>query len=128
MEEEVGADSDVEGTTEDEIGREEEVGAVEILEREEGRLEGGGGGTIGIGVEVWSKEGNKDVVKSKEEEEGPKSEVERGIEAEGELSLSEEEPDVELGNQRETVVVKGVLGLVEKGDWAKGNKDSLNTT
>ena len=55
-------------------------------------------------------------MKSKEEEEGPKSEVERGIEAEGELSLSEEEPDVELGNQRETVVVKGVLGLVEKGD------------
>ena len=52
MEEEVGADSDVEGTTEDEIGREEEVGAVEILEREEERLEGGGGGTIGIGVEV----------------------------------------------------------------------------
>ena len=52
MEEEEGADSDVEGTTEDEIGREEEVGAVEILEREEGRLEGGGGGTIGIGVEV----------------------------------------------------------------------------
>ena len=54
MEEEEGADSDVEGTTEDEIGREEEVGAVEILEREEERPEGGGGGggTIGIGVEV----------------------------------------------------------------------------
>ena len=55
-------------------------------------------------------------MKSKEEEEGPKSKVERGIEAEGELSLSEEELDVELGNQRETVVVKGVLGLVEKED------------
>ena len=52
MEEEVGADLDVEGTIEDEIGREEAVRAAEILEREEGRPEGGGGGTIGIGVEV----------------------------------------------------------------------------
>ena len=51
MEEELGADSDAEGTTEDEIGREEAVGA-EILEREEGRPKGGGGGTIGIEVEV----------------------------------------------------------------------------
>ena len=42
--------------------------------------------------------------------------MEGGIEAEGELSLVEEELDVELGNQRETVVVKGVLGLVEKED------------
>ena len=55
-------------------------------------------------------------MKSKEEEEGPKLEVERGIDVEGELTLSEEELDMELGNQRETVVVKEVLGLVEKED------------
>ena len=51
MEEELGADLEAEGTTKDEIGREVAAGA-EIVEREEGRLEGGGGGTIGIGVEV----------------------------------------------------------------------------
>ena len=51
MEEELGADSEAEGTTEDEIGREGAAGA-EILEREEGRLEGGRGGTIGIAIEV----------------------------------------------------------------------------
>ena len=49
MEEEVGVESEAEGTTEVEIGIEEAVGAdLEV----KGRPEGGGGGTIGIGAEV----------------------------------------------------------------------------
>ena len=47
--EEGGAEAEAEGTTEDERGIEEAVGADSGAE---GRPEGGGGGTIGIGSEV----------------------------------------------------------------------------
>ena len=75
--------------------------------------EGGGGGTIGIGVMACTKDGSKEVVRSKGVVEGIEAELEGKLEG---MALTESEEGVEddWGNQREKVVEKGVVGLVEK--------------
>ena len=75
--------------------------------------EGGGGGTIGIGVEACTKDGSKEVVRSKGVGEGVEVELEGKLEGMG-LTELEEGVEDDLGNQREKVVEKGVVGLVEK--------------
>ena len=80
-----------------------------------GSVEGstGGGGTIGMGVEACTKAGSKEEVRSKGGNEGVESEWEGTIEGMG-LVESEEGGEDDLGNHREKVVEKGVVGLVEK--------------
>lgn len=77
-----------------------------------------GGGTTGIGVEACNKDGSKEEVMSKGVDEGKLEDIR--------LRESEEEIEEDGGNQREKIVVKGVVGSVEKEGKAKGNKDSLN--
>lgn len=71
-----------------------------------------GSGTTRIGVEACNKDG------SKEGDEGKLEDIR--------LRESEEEIEKDGGDQREQIVVKGVVGSVEKEGEAKGNKDSLN--
>ena len=75
--------------------------------------EGGGGGTIEIGVEAGTKDGSKEEVRSNGVVEGIEVELEGKLE---EMGLTESEGRVEddWGNQREKVVEKGVVGSVEK--------------
>ena len=77
------------------------------------RNEGGGEGTIGIGVEACTKDGSKEVVRSKEVGEGVEAELKEKLEGMG-LTESEEGVEDDWGNQREKVVEKGMVGLVEK--------------
>ena len=77
------------------------------------RNEGGGGGTIGIGVKACTKDGSKEVVRSKGVGEGVEAELEGKLKGMG-LTESKEGVEDDLGNQREKVVEKGVVGLVEK--------------
>ena len=74
--------------------------------------EGGGGGTIGIGVEACTKDGSKEVVRSKGVGEGVEAKLEGKLEGMGLTESKGVEDD--LGNQREKVVEKGGVGLVEK--------------
>ena len=64
-------------------------------------------------MEACTKAGSKEEVRSKGVDEGVESEWEGTIEGMG-LAESEEGGEDDLGNQREKVVEKGVVGLVEK--------------
>lgn len=66
-----------------------------------------------MGEEECTREGNKEVVTSKEDERETEAKEVGSSETTG-LTTSEEELDWFCGNQREKVVVKEVLGSIEK--------------